>query len=166
MTLIDFSTEHAQAFLALNQHFVHWLSPLDGNRLDYLLTRASHARCMVDGGGHLLGALIAYRHDVDYPDHWNMAWLREHLEGFVYIDRIIVADAAQGRGVARALYTDLERFAVSQGITTLACEINTQPDNPASHAFHQRLGFRPIGDRTYPDGRSSVRYYAKPLEPR
>ncbi len=166
MRIVDFSSEHSDAVLLLNARFVHWLSPLDAAALADVLDKADYARCAVDESGALLGTLIAYRSDVDYPDHWNLEWLRGRMCNFVYIDRIIISETTHGRGVARALYADLERFARSQGADALTCEVNTRPDNPRSHAFHLRSGFLAIGDRAYPDGRSAVRYYAKTLQPR
>ena len=49
------------------------------------------------------------------------------------------------------------------GFAHLACEVNTRPNNPASHTFHLKMGFKAIGDADYPDYKASLRYYEKPL---
>jgi predicted GNAT superfamily acetyltransferase len=40
--------------------------------------------------------------------------------------------------------------------------VNTDPDNPGSHRFHQRLGFREIGRKRY-SADYEVAFYARPL---
>lgn len=162
--IVDFSDAHKDPFLKLNEEFVHWLSPLDGAGLDYILSKASYRRAFIDPeSGQLFGALLAYSHDVDYPDHWNIAWLSERLDRFFYIDRVVISAEAQGQGVGYQLYQDLALFAHGEGFETLACEVNTIPDNPGSHAFHLRAGFEPLGEQNIPEKGKAVRYYAKAL---
>ena len=144
----------------MNAEFVHWLSPLDPESLDYILQRATYQRQIRDGAGILLG----YAHDVIYPDHKNLTWLKRHLADFLYIDRIIIDRAAHGQGLGYKLYEDVTNFARMQGYKWVACEVNTRPDNPASHAFHLKMDFNVIGEADYPDYDVAVRYYAKPLE--
>jgi len=148
---------HHRSILQMNEAFVHWLSPLDQNKLDYILDRAAYQRQINDGAGVLLG----YADDVDYPDHKNLTWLNTKLSNFFYIDRIIISGAAQGQGLGRRLYEDVESFARKAGYKTLACEVNTKPNNPTSHHFHLSMGFKPIGDVDYPAYDAALRYYAK-----
>lgn len=159
MVIDEIQPRHHAALLALNAEFVHWLSPLDTDGLDYLLDRTSYAR-QIDNGA---GVLIGYPHNVDYPDHKHLSWLRRHLDDFFYIDRIIIAARGQGRGHGRALYEDIAAFARARGHSHLACEVNTVPDNPGSHRFHTRAGFTAVGEQDYPAYGTSVRYYAKAL---
>lgn len=150
---------HHAAFLAMNAEFVHWLSPMDAAELRKVLSIASYKRQINDGEGVLIG----YAHNANYPDHKNMQWLRGKLENFFYIDRIIIAAGAQGKGHGRALYADIEAYARAAGYDWLACEVNTVPDNPGSHAFHLRFGFKALGEQDFPDYGKAVRYYAKRL---
>ena len=146
--------EHHAALLSLNARFVHWLSPLNTVGLAELLGRCDYAR-QIGGEAFLLG----YRGDGPYR-HKNVDWLSDRLDGpYAYVDRVIVAPEAAGQGHARALYRDFAAWAAGQGITTTACEVNTRPANPASHAFHATLGFTPLGEAEYGD--LAVRYYAK-----
>lgn len=155
----DIKLEHHKKILKLNAEFVHWLSPMDQEGLSQLLTRADYARQADDAAGVLIG----YAHDVDYPNHWNIEWLQVRLEDFFYIDRVIIDSAAQGRGLGRRLYADVTRYACSLGYSWLACEVNTVPDNPGSHAFHLSEGFNPLGEQVFFDKGKAVRYYAKAL---
>jgi len=153
----DIRPEHFAQILRINEHFVHWLSPMDEDELKYVLSIATYKR-QIDNGQ---GVLIGYPHDADYPDHKNLIWLNNHAENFFYIDRIIIDAAAQGQGYGRLLYKDIETFARARGYEALVCEVNTKPDNPGSHAFHNLFGFKAIGDEDYPAFNKSVRYYKK-----
>jgi L-amino acid N-acyltransferase YncA len=58
---------------------------------------------------------------------------------------VYVADAARGRGVGRALMDALLASAESAGIWTIQTSIF--PENAASLALHERVGFRIVGRR-------------------
>jgi len=149
---------HRAKILRMNEEFVHWLSPLDDDGLSDLLNLAHYKKQIHNADG----ALIGYAHDVNY-DHKNLHWLRARFKEFFYIDRIILNSAAQGNGFGKQLYSDFEAEARQRGLPRLVCEVNTKPNNPGSHKFHERLGFRAIGDVDYPAINASLRYYEKPL---
>ncbi len=157
---------HHAAILRLNARFVHWLAPMDAADLEDILSRTAYAR-RVGTDSSTQAVLFGYAHDVDYPEHKNLAWLRGHLDNFFYIDRVIIDADSHGQGLGRALYDDVAAFARARGHSVLACEVNTVPDNPGSHAFHLRLGFEVLGEQSYPEKRAgkgvTVRYYAKAL---
>jgi len=149
---------HHAKILRINEEFVHWLSPLDEDGLNDLLNLAHYKKQIHDADGVLIG----YAHDVDY-DHKNLRWLRARFEKFFYIDRIILSSGAQGKGFGKKLYANFEAEAVKRGLPRLVCEVNVKPNNPGSHKFHDRLGFRAIGDVDYPIFDAVLRYYEKPL---
>ena len=60
-------------------------------------------------------------------------------------DSVYVADAAQGRGVGRALLDELIAGAERDGIWTI--EAGIFPENQASIELHRRCGFRVVGVR-------------------
>lgn len=143
---------HWPAILELNHRFVHWLSPLDEEGLRDLLGHCTYARQAHDGRAFLLG------YDGNSPyRHKNVDWLSERLRSYAYIDRIVVAPEFAGKGLGRRLYDDFTNWARDTGHDTIACEVNTKPDNPASHAFHRNLGFDDMGEAEY--GRHEVQYY-------
>lgn len=145
--------DHFESILRNNAEFVHWLSPLDAAELTRLLDHADYARQAKDGEAVLIG------YDGNGPyRHKNVDWLSERFSHYFYIDRIIIGASVQGLGLGRALYDDIAEYARSRGFEILACEVNTAPDNPVSHAFHQRYGFRAIGEAQYAQDKS-VRYY-------
>jgi phosphinothricin acetyltransferase len=58
---------------------------------------------------------------------------------------VYVAATARGRGVGRALMEALVAGADSGGIWTI--QTNVFPENTASVALHERVGFRVVGRR-------------------
>jgi predicted GNAT superfamily acetyltransferase len=145
------------AILELNNAHEIELSRLDGTRLKHLLAAAYHARMAPQG----VAFLIAFVPDADY-DGVHFSWFRERFADFVYVDRVVVAREARGRGIARALYADLFERAASDGHSLICCEVNVDPPNPASDAFHASLGFHEIGSTAMSNGKV-VRYFQKPL---
>jgi predicted GNAT superfamily acetyltransferase len=152
------SSEHLATILANNERFVHWLSPLNMADLEQLIAAASYVRQIGAGEGVLIGFRADSSHQSD-----NLTWLRDRFDDFVYIDRVIIGENAQGQGYGRKLYQDYEAYAREQNIPRMVCEVNTIPDNPVSHKFHLRLGFHPCGEMEMKNGTKRVRYYEKLL---
>ncbi len=88
--------------------------------------------------------LIALQQDAAYRS-MNFLWFRERLARFVYVDRVITASAARGRGHARGLYQALFARALAAGHERVVCEVNLTPPNPVSARLHAALGFEEIG---------------------
>lgn len=144
------------AILALNNEHAAELSWLEPERLSYLIGQAFHTRRI----GRLEAFLMAFDQDAAY-DSPNYLWFRSRYPRFVYVDRVVVANAARGRGHARRLYTDLFDVAAQAGHTIVTCEVNAEPPNPASDAFHAALGFAEVGDAIIHGGAKSVRYFER-----
>jgi ribosomal protein S18 acetylase RimI-like enzyme len=62
-----------------------------------------------------------------------------------HLARLAVRPELQGRGLGRALVTDLIQQAEQHGLLRLT--VNTQSDNIASLALYKNTGFREIGER-------------------
>jgi uncharacterized protein len=92
----------------------------------------------------------------------NYLWFRERYRRFVYVDRIVISAAARGLGLARAFYQNLFAKARTAGHDLVCCEVNLDPPNPASDAFHARLGFSEVGRATLPNTKT-VRYMTRAL---
>ncbi len=129
--------------LSLNAESVHFLSPLDEARLRHLHAQAAYHR-VVDQDGTIGAFLLALREGADY-DSPNYRWFAREYPQFLYIDRIVVATTARGRGFGAQLYDDIIDFAARSGVTRLTCEFDIDPPNPASAKFHARFGFREVG---------------------
>jgi predicted GNAT superfamily acetyltransferase len=149
---------HASRVLALNNEHARELSWLDADRLVELTGQAFLARRI----GDVDAFLLAFDQDAAY-DSPNFLWFRARYSRFVYVDRIVVAASARGRGHARRLYDDLFRHARSAGHQRVVCEVNREPPNPASDAFHAALGFSEVGLATIHGGAKTVRYLSRVL---
>jgi predicted GNAT superfamily acetyltransferase len=145
--------------LRLNNAHAKETSELDEERLAALLREAFYARG-IDGGATAF--LIALDHNSAYENP-NFEWFKARRETFVYIDRVIVAQAARGRGIARLLYEDLFATAKLAGHDRVVCEVNIEPPNPASDAFHSAMGFVADGEAAIHNGTKIVRYFEKAL---
>lgn len=139
---------------ALNNRFAQETSFLSEAAFADLVVGASVALAAPDAEAFL----IAFDQDGDY-DSPNFLWFRERFARFLYIDRIVVAAAAQGQGWGRRLYAELIETAKASGHDRIVAEINIQPPNPGSLAFHERLGFAAVGERALSSDKV-VRYVA------
>lgn len=142
--------------LALNNAHAQELSWLGPARLEHLVREAFYAR----GIGDLDAFLIAFDQDAKY-DSPNFLWFRDRYPRFVYVDRIVTAASARGRGYAQRLYFDLFERAARAGHARVVCEINLSPPNPGSDAFHAALGFAEVGSAKIHGGAKTVRYLAR-----
>ncbi|WP_394891218.1 GNAT family N-acetyltransferase [Mesorhizobium sp. AaZ16] len=156
--LSEISPASQAAILALNNAHAAELSWLELAELSRLLDEAFHARRI----GEVDAFLLAFDQDARY-DSPNFEWFRARYPRFVYVDRVVVAEHARGRGHARRLYADLFDHAARSGHDLVTCEVNEDPPNPASDAFHAALGFAVAGQALIHDGSKSVRYFTRSL---
>jgi predicted GNAT superfamily acetyltransferase len=155
-TLADFPR-----ILALNAESVHFLSPLDAPRLQHLHAQAAYHR-VAEIEGRVAAFLLAFRKGADY-DSPNYRWFAQRYAQFLYIDRVVVAAAQQGRGLGALLYEDLFAFARSHAIAQVTCEFDLEPPNPASAHFHARFGFREVGTQWLGGGKKQVSLQTREL---
>jgi hypothetical protein len=144
--------------LALNTANQIATSELDLEGLRALL--ASSWRALAIGEGDAL--MIAMDQDSPYTSP-NFQWFKARHDRFAYVDRIIVDEAARGRGLARRLYEHLFDLARAGGQHRVGCEVNVVPPNPGSDAFHAKLGFKEVGRAELYGGSKTVRYLERDL---
>lgn len=94
----------------------------------------------------------------------NYRWFSERHANFIYVDRIAVAERAKGKGIGRALYAHAERLTRALA-PVLTCEVNLDPPNPDSLAFHRRLGFIEVGQQYSEGGKKKVMLLVKQITP-
>ncbi|TNE65010.1 MAG: GNAT family N-acetyltransferase [Alphaproteobacteria bacterium] len=143
--------------LALNNAHEKETSFLDGAKYRRMVAEAFYA----EGVAPAMAYLIAFDQDGDY-DSPNFIWFRDRYARFAYIDRVVTAPEARGKGLARALYEDLFARARAAGHAVVGCEVNSDPPNPGSDAFHAKLGFVEVGSTLLANGKT-VRYLTKAL---
>jgi predicted GNAT superfamily acetyltransferase len=146
------------SLLGLNNAHAEQLSWLESERLVHLVERAFLALRI----GHNDAFLLAFDQDADY-DGLDFLWFRARYPRFVYVDRIVVAAHARGRGEGRRLYRHLFERACEAGHERVVCEVNSKPPNTASDAFHAAMGFVEVGTGIRPGGSKIVRYLSHQL---
>jgi predicted GNAT superfamily acetyltransferase len=151
------------AILALNAESVQFLSPLDASRLQVLHAQAAYHR-VAETQGRVAAFLLAFRECSDYASP-NYRWFAQHYAEFLYIDRVVVHVAQQGRGLGVMLYEDLLAYAGARGVARLTCEFDLDPPNPVSARFHARFGFREVGTQRVALGNKQVSLQARELLP-
>jgi len=142
------------SILAMNEESVHFLSPMDEMRLVHLHAQ-SELLWVVDIEGTVAAFLLAIRESKDY-DSVNYQWFDTHYEHFLYVDRVVVSQAYQGRGLGQRLYEAIGTYAKSQSFPYITAEIDIEPPNPGSLAFHKQFGFMEVGRQSILEGKKVV----------
>lgn len=121
-----------------------------------LAARARHARVIDPKAAFMLAFDVK-----PAPVSPNFDWFQERYENFLYVDRIAVSRSARRLGHGATLYRDLFAFANAAGVDLVGCEVNADPPNPISDAFHAAQGFEVVGEAYLADRDKTVRYFAR-----
>ena len=163
MRLRDVTRDDLAALHELNEANVPEVSSVTADQLGWFLDHA-HYFHLVEIEGTIGGFLLGLGPGTGYTSP-NYGWFEARYHDFVYIDRLAVASAWRRRGIASALYADVERHARAIGASLLACEVNVVPRNDASLAFHARHGFAEVGQQETEGGSKRVSMMTRPLLP-
>ena len=126
--------------VALNERFVHLTAPMDHARLAELVAAADRA-AVIDVDGAFAGFVITFAAGAAY-DGAHFAWFAERYDDYCYLDRIVIHEDFQRRGLGTFVYDEIEG---SCGRPVLALEVNIDPPNEPSLAFHRARGFVEVG---------------------
>jgi len=128
----------------INNAGVPQVSPIDYTKASWLLAHTALARLALleEKPAGMVVVLDAHCGlDSEY-----YAWFTGRYRNFYYIDRVVVLDWARRRGVARALYDEVEALAQAQQ-AAIVTEVYSQPANLPSLQLHASLGFQPVGEQ-------------------
>lgn len=130
------------SLLALNNEFAQELSYLCPEKAARLVREAVMA-CRV---GEADALLLAFDQNAAYENP-NFEWFRDRYERFIYIDRVVVAPAMRGRGLARELYRAIVQS--RRCFAALAGGLRNQPGStqPWLGRVSCVIGFRASGAR-------------------
>ena len=148
----------AESVLTLNQASVKALSPMSLTDLARHRQRAAHA-LVAEVDNQVAGFAFAYAPGSTY-ESLNYNWYSQRFDDFLYLDRIAVDADRRRQGIGAALYDEIEVHAAQHG--RMVCEVNCDPPNEESLAFHSRRGYRTIGRLRQQDGHETV-MLEKPL---
>ena len=160
--LRDVAYRDLEVIHRINQANLPHVGSVSLTHMQYLFDRATYFR-EATSGDDIAGFLIAFDKSSEYKC-LNYLWFKKHCENFIYIDRIIIASPFRRRGVALALYKNLEELACERQVPILACEYNLRPQNETSRIFHQQYGFREVGRQETESGKKTVSLQIKQLE--
>jgi hypothetical protein len=117
-----------------------------------LLAGMAHLHLVAVDPTGVIGFLMAFVDGLGY-DSVNYRWFASRFRRFLYLDRMVVAASLRGCGVGRAFHTAAEQHAVATGLAWIVGEIDLDPPNPVSLAYHERLGFVEVGRQALPGGK-------------
>jgi predicted GNAT superfamily acetyltransferase len=153
----------AEAVLRINLECVPEVGDMDAAKLA-LFEQIAGFFAVVEHGGDVVGFLIGldeFAHAYTSP---NYRWFADRHGAFAYVDRIALSERARGNGFGPDLYRAFESWAVGGGKPVLTAEVNTIPDNPRSHRFHETFGFAEVERRRPYGPDEEVAMYEKLLE--
>jgi predicted GNAT superfamily acetyltransferase len=156
----DIQPKDHRAALVMNNAAVPAVNPHDRASFVELLAIADRT-WVVDDDGVLGGLLVSFAPGSTYASA-NYGWLSDRYGDFGYVDRIVVAPSHRRMGLAGRLYGALADHAAAKDRRRLLCEVNVEPPNPQSLAFHEAAGWRPIDDLEHGPGKI-VRFFERPL---
>jgi predicted GNAT superfamily acetyltransferase len=157
-TLRPLAPRDAAAVLAINEASVHHLAPMDEAEYRWFLDVAALA-LGAEVDGEVAGFVLVLDPGVEYASR-NYAWFSDHYDSFAYLDRVAIAEGARRRGVGTAIYDAVEAYASDRAVPLLL-EVNIQPANEPSLAFHASRGFEEVGTLAHDGGAKVVRLLAK-----
>ena len=145
------ASAHLGAVLALNQRCVPHVGTLDEAGLSRLVAVAEQAVWVPGDDGVVAGFVVVLGPGLDYASP-NYRWFAARHERFTYVDRIAVDPDRHRGGLGRGLYGLVAAHARAVGSPVVCCEVNLDPPNPGSQAFHGSFGFVEVGRQwTYGD---------------
>jgi predicted GNAT superfamily acetyltransferase len=164
LTTRDIAPNDLPTLLRMNNGAIPAVNIVNADELLDLVSMAHAAVVVVDEAEPVtpLGLVITITPGNDY-DSENYRWFEQRGGEFLYVDRIVVAEGMRGRGLGQILYERVFAEAELAGLTEVTCEVNLDPPNPGSLAFHDRLGFVQIGEQLTKGGSVRVALLSAPV---
>lgn len=157
-TIIEPSLDDLEALLALSNAHEREIGRFTREAFAELVALSFRTRMTGERDAFLIA--LSERAPENAP---NWRWFAARFARFVYVDRVVVAEGSRTRGLGKLLYEDVIEAARRAGHTRLCCEVNVDPPNPGSAAFHAKMGFQEIGRARLTDRGKTVRYLTRDL---
>lgn len=127
------------------------------------LLEFSDLAAAIERDGDIVGFVVTVGDGAAY-DSENYRFFSARGISSRYVDRIVIAESERGSGLGAALYRLVFSAARAEGRVEVTCEVNLDPPNPASLAFHERLGFTSVGTQATKGGTVTVTLLAAPVD--
>ena len=144
--------------LRLNNASIPAVNELNSKDLEEIVMM-SRKSWVIESEGVIVASLLILGPGESYQSN-NYTWLEKQFTNFCYVDRIMVDAQAKRQGFGKQLYETLEVYAIEQKAEILLCEVNIEPPNPQSLAFHINLGWEPFHVREH-GPKKKVQYLKK-----
>jgi len=126
------------------------------------LVDVAHLALGLERDGFLIGFVLAIAPATAYDSENYVYFESRHID-HLYVDRIVIAEGERGTGLGVVLYDAVFADARRYGRHEVTCEVNLDPPNPRSLAFHERLGFRAVATQATKGGAITVSLLAAPV---
>lgn len=143
------------AVVALNAAASPAVTALNEEEMKALRDWCDVALVALNREGQVIAFLLSLGTGQPYESE-NYQWFEQRGVRHQYIDRIVVAPSARGTGVGQAMYESVFERARERGANEVTAEVNLDPPNPRSMAFHEGLGFRQVGEQSTKGGTVQV----------
>lgn len=132
--------------LEINQANTPAVGSIDSERLAFIYGESAISLgATVDG--RLVGFTMVLAPGSAY-DSVNYRWFQSNHPETWYLDRVAISAAYRRQGLGAGLYRSVFEQLTSAGARCLGLEVNIEPPNPVSMAFHERLGFETLAQQT------------------
>lgn len=133
------------AALKLNNANAPAVGEIDHADLEFLIEHSLYSFAIGDETLHAF--CITFAPGAPYMSV-NYQWFSRKYPEFVYLDRIVVSEEMRNKTLGAKLYRAVEqRMIKDRCAPLLTCEVNLKPPNLGSIRFHNRIGFREVGQQ-------------------
>ena len=140
-----FLASDIDAALELNTLNAPAVGEIDRTTLEFLIEHSLYSFAI--GTDTLHAFCITFAPGAPYTSV-NYQWFSKEYSDFVYLDRIVVSETMRNNSLGAKLYMAVEqRMLKDRCAPILTCEVNLIPPNTGSIRFHNRIGFREVGQQ-------------------
>ena len=145
----EFDQNFLKDIYSINQDNVPEVGSIESmGKMKELLSISSYHSILLEKDD-LIGFSICFREACPYWSE-NYKYFEKELDQFLYVDRIAIDQKYRRQGHAKRMYGDIFNFASKDDLVVTA-EVNTKPMNPDSLSFHEYMGFKEVGQRSFDD---------------
>ena len=160
ITIRPFQENNEEFVLGLNKKNQEVLIPMDNKEIRFLCDKAElFDIAYVDDVP--VGYIIALREGIQEYDYKSYNWFCENYSIFLYIDQIVIDRKSLNQGLGTYLYQNAFEHAKRTGVETVAAAITE--DNEASIKFHEKMGFKKVGEQLIREGTTRIIQQIKDL---